>query len=321
MCMNLTYHMGRNELINTTRAILAKAGFDVSSALSIRGICFDVVARLDDKVLIVKVLSNIDAFSKDNAEEMKVLAHSLGAVPLVTGERSSSGILEPGIVYSRFNISIVSNETLADLLLEDAPPFIFAAPGGLYVKLDSELLKTAREERGISLGTLAETAGVSRRTIQMYESGMGAMIDAALRIEEFLGLPIIEPINPFSFRSEERSKEEYPQPSMDSPALKQLSSLGFTVTQVVKSPFEAVTHDSHTVMLTGVSVDETKIVQRAIVASEISRVMDRFSLMIVEKKTDRESINNTAVVSNDELKKMDGTDALTDLVASRRLKK
>ena len=122
--------MGRNELINTTRAILAKAGFDVSSAINVRGICFDVVARLDDKVLIIKVLSNIDAFSKENADEMKTLADALGATPLVTGERSSSGGLEVGIVYSRFNISIVSNETLADLLLQNAPPYIFAAPEG-----------------------------------------------------------------------------------------------------------------------------------------------------------------------------------------------
>ena len=98
--------MGRNELINTTRAILAKAGFDVSAALTMRGICFDVVARLDQKVLIIKVLSNIDALSKDNAEEMKALAEALSAVPIVIGERSSSGALEPGIVYSRFNISI-----------------------------------------------------------------------------------------------------------------------------------------------------------------------------------------------------------------------
>ena len=308
--------MGRNELINTTRAILAKAGFDVSSALSLRGICFDVVARMDDKVLIVKVLSNIDAFSKENAEEMKILANSLGATPLVTGERSSSGALEPGIVYSRFNISIVSNETLADLLLDEAPPFIFAAPGGLYVRLDSDLLKSVREERGISLGTLAESAGVSRRTIQMYESGMGAMIDAALRIEEFLGLPIIEPIDPFTFRSEERMREEYP-----SSALAQLSNLGFTVTQVVKSPFEAVTNDSHTVMLTGVGGDDNRLVQRAMVASELSRIMDRFSVIIVDRKSERDNINNTAVVSTDELQRMDGTDALTDLVASRGTRK
>ena len=311
--------MGRNELINTTRAILAKAGFDVSSALTIRGICFDVVARLDDRVLIIKVLSNIDAFSKDNAEEMKVLADALNATPMVVGERSSSGALEAGIVYSRFNISIVSNETLADLLLEDAPPFIFAAPGGLYVKLDSELLRTVREDRGISLGALAETAGVSRRTIQMYESGMGAMIDAALRIEEYLGLPIIEPIDPFEFKSEERGKEERTgQEPIDTFAVNQLCNLGFSVRPVMKSPFEAVSHNDRALMLTGIgNSDDAKLVQKAVVASDIARIMDKFSVLIVEYKHDRDNIDSTAVVSNEELKKIDAPEALTDLVASR----
>jgi len=314
--------MDRTELINTTRAILAKAGFDVSSALMLRGVCFDIVARRDEQVLIVKVLSNIDAFSKDNADEMKILSESLGATPLVTGERSSSGALEPGIVYSRFNISIVSNETLADLLLEEVPPFIFAAPGGLYVRLDSELLKAAREERGISLGALAETAGVSRRTIQMYESGMGAMIDAALRMEEFLDLPIIEPIDPFTFKSEERMKEQREPPTFeDSFALKQLSNLGFTVRPVVRSPFEAVSMNERALMLTSLGSDEEKVMERAIVASELSRIMDRFSILIVEKKHERDNINSTAVVSNEELKKIDGPNDLTDLVASRGTKR
>ena len=314
--------MDRTGLINTTRAILAKAGFDVSSALTIRGICFDIVAKRDDRVLIVKVLSNIDAFSKENADEMKVLAESLSATPLVTGERSSSGALEPGIVYSRFNISIVSNETLADLLLDEAPPFIFAAPGGLYVRLDSELLKAAREARGISLGALAETAGVSRRTIQMYESGMGAMIDAALRMEEFLELPIIEPIDPFTFRSEERMKEIREPPSIDdSFALKQLSTLGFSVRPVVRSPFEAVSANNSALMLTSLGSDDEKVMERAIVASEISRIVDKFSILIVEKKHERDNINSTAVVSNEELKKIDEPNELTDLVAERGTKR
>ncbi len=314
--------MDRTELINTTRAILAKAGFDVSSALTLRGICFDIVARRDAQVLIIKVLSNIDAFSKENADEMKVLAESLGATPMVTGERSSSGALEPGIVYSRFNISIVSNETLADLLLDEAPPFIFAAPGGLYVRLDSDLLKAAREERGISLGVLAETAGVSRRTIQMYESGMGAMIDAALRMEEFLGLPIIEPIDPFTFKRDERLKEpREPANLADSFALTQLSTLGFTVRPVVKSPFEAVSANQKAVMLTSLGTDDEKVLERAIVASELSKIMDRFSVLVVEKKHSRDNINNTAIVSNEELKKIDEPNALTDLVAERGTKK
>ena len=314
--------MGRNDLINTTRAILAKAGFDVSSALSLRGICFDVVARLDDRVLIIKVLSNIDAFSKDNAEELKTLAEALGATPIVIGERSSSGSLEAGIVYSRFNISIISNDTLADLLLENAPPFIFAAPGGLYVRLDSEMLRAAREERGISLGTLAETAGVSRRTIQMYESGMGAMIDAALRIEEYLGLPIVEPIDPFEFKSKERGCEERSETErIDTFAVNQLCNLGFSVRPVVRSPFEAVSHNDKALMLTGVGSDDAKLVQRAVVASDIARIMNRFSVLIVERKHDRDNIDSTAVVSNDELKKIEAPEDLTELVASRGTKK
>ena len=313
--------MGREDLINTTRAILAKAGFDVSSNLSLRGLCFDVIARRDDVVLVIKVLSNIDAFSKENAEEMKSLAEPLEATPLVTGERSSSGDLEAGIVYSRFNVSIISNETLADLLLDEAPPFIFAAPGGLYVRLDSSLLRAVREERGISLGTLADTAGVSRRTIQMYESGMGAMIDAALRIEEYLGLPIIEPIDPFSFKREDRKKEEREMKTPEGLAFKQLVDLGFNVRSVTKSPFEAVTRDDRSVILTSVGQDDSKMVQRAIVASEMSRVLERFSVIIVEKKHERDNIESTAVVSKEELGRIEAPEDLTELVASRGSKK
>ncbi len=314
--------MGRNDLINTTRAILAKAGFDVSSALTIRGICFDVVARLDERVLIVKVLSNVDAFSKENASEMKTLADALGATPLVVGERSSSGDLEPGIVYSRFNISIVSNETLADLLLEDSPPFIFAAPGGLYVRLDGELLKSTREKMGMSLGTMAEIAGVSRRTIQMYETGMGAMIDAALRIEESLGLPIIEPIDPFEFKNDEREREiRDEQVPVDTFAVNQLCNLGFSVRPVVRSPFEAVSSNDRALMLTGYGQDDDRLAQRALVASDIARIMDRFSILIVERKHERDSFETTVVMTNEELKKIDAPDELTELVASKVSKK
>ncbi|MDY0293061.1 MAG: transcriptional regulator [Candidatus Methanomethylophilaceae archaeon] len=311
--------MSREELINTTRAILAKAGFDVSSVLSLRSICFDVVGRKDNTLLIIKILSNVDAFSRENAEELKVLAEVLEASPMLIGERSSSGPLEGGIVYSRFEIPIISNETLADHLLEEVPPFIFAAPGGLYVKLDGNLLREIRETRGISLGVLAETAGVSRRTIQMYEAGMGAMIDAAMRLEEFLDVPIVEPVNPFVRKNSEGVNEyEIRGDSLtQSVPLKCLLNLGFSVTPVTRSPFEALTRNPKVVMLTGLGNDEGKMTQRAIIASEISKIAHRQSVVIVEKKRDHDSIKSTAVISNDELIKMDDEKDLIDLVMER----
>lgn len=315
--------MSREELINTTRAILAKAGFDISSTLNLRSVCFDIVGRLDENLLIIKVLSNVDAFSRENAEEMKVLAEALRATPLLIGETSSSGPLEVGIVYSRFKIPIISNETLADHLLEEVPPFIFAAPGGLYVKIDSEMLKEIRESSGISLGTLAETAGVSRRTIQMYESGMGAMIDAAMRLEDFLQVPIIEPLNPFEYKRE-KNPEEYEVSGgnrTESNALNRLLDIGFAITPVTKSPFEAITRSRQTIILTGLGTDEEKLIQKAMIASEISKIAGKHSLIIVERERSAENIDSTAVVTSEELKKIDDQDALTDLVLTRSTKK
>ena len=311
--------MSREDLINTTRAILAKGGYDISPVMTLRSVSFDVVARKGEKLLIIKVLSNIDAFSRENAEEIKVLAEMLHASPIVIGDRSSAGPLEPGIVYSRFNIQIISNETLADHVLEHESPFIFAAPGGLYVKLNNTLLKEIRENEGISLGTLAEIAGVSRRTIQMYETGMGAMIDAALRLEEFLNTPIIETVDPFEYTPEHTlTNYELTEGSKSgSMVLDHLLNMGFAVTPVTRSPFEALTRNKDVVILTGLDSQDERIIQKAMIASDISRLVGKHSVIIVEKKRGMDNVESTAIVSKDELNKMDDKNELTDVVLSR----
>jgi putative transcriptional regulator len=254
---------------------------------------------------------------------MKVLADALRATPLLIGETSSSGPLETGIVYSRFKIPIISNETLGEHLLEEVPPFIFAAPGGLYVKINSDVLKQVREKNGISLGTLAETTGVSRRTIQLYESGAGAMIDAAIRLEEFLKVPIIEPVDPFKYKSEKKPEdyEVLTGGKTESHTLNRLLEIGFAITPVTKSPFEAITRSRQTVFLTGLGMDEDKLVQKALIASEISKIAGKHSLIIVERERSAENIDSTAVITREELRKIDDQDTLTDLALSRSTKK
>lgn len=312
--------MSRGELINTARAILTKAGFDVSSVLNLRGICFDIVGRRGDELLIIKVLTNIDAFSRGNAEEMKVLADALSATPLLIGDNSSSGPLEEGIVYSRFKIPIISNATLAEHLLEEVPPFIFAAPGGFYVRISGDVLRELREG-GISLGTLAESAGVSRRTIQMYEAGMGAMIDAALRLEEFLNIPLIEPINPFEYKPDPEKEDCRPPAGFDSQPLNHMAGIGFNISPVVKSPFEAVSHNPKIAILTGIGSDDGKVVQKALIAAELSRIVGRHSLLIVEKKPSAGDIDATVIISEEELNRIDDQNQLTDIVMSRSTRK
>jgi len=310
----------REELINAVRDALIKSGFTPSKPLNMRSISFDIVARRDKSLLLIKILSNVDAFSKDNADELKTLSEALSASPLLIGERSSSGEIEEGIVYSRFSVPIVSIKTFSDLLCENVPPFIFAAPGGLYVKLDNELLRKIREDKSISLGTLAEVAGVSRRTIQMYEAGMGAMIDAAIRLEEFLNEPILIPIDPLSYKAEQTEQPKVDVEKCDPftrEIYKVLINMGYAIRPMQKAPFEALMVDKEVLILTGLGKDESKVMEKARVVHDISNITGKESVIFIEKFRSKQSIGGTALIGKDELHKIDESVKLRRLVIER----
>ena len=187
--------MERKELLGDVRDTLIKAGFYASELYSNRPISFDLVARRDNSLLIIKVLTNIDAMSENVARELRKLSILLKGCPLLVGERSGTGVLREDVVYDRFGIQAITSETLRIHLLEGMPLEVYAAPGGLYVNLDQDKIKKFRTEQNISLGSFARSLKVSRRTIQMYENGMNASVEVAIRIENFLDTNITVPID------------------------------------------------------------------------------------------------------------------------------
>lgn len=308
----------REQLTKRVREILAKCGYYVSDPHSIRSISFDIVARRDRQLLILKVLSNIDSLSTEDADELKVLATTLGASPIVIGQHSSASELEDGILYSRFGIPIVSEGTLREYLMDGIPPFVYAAPGGLYVHIDGEMLRSVRQARNISLGTLAEAAGVSRKAIQMYEGGMGAMVDIATRIEEFLKEPIVVPLDPFRFAAEvAETLRTFDELGANRDILEMMREIGYSVVPTRKSPFEALAREEEVLLLTGISDDPKTTERKARVVGNISRVMEKKSVIIIERRSSVESIEGTPLVTKDELRKADDADDLLELILKR----
>ncbi len=311
--------MGRNQLIEDIREVLGKTGFYLSEKTETRGLSFDIVARRDDRLILVKVLQNVDALSKGNAEELRMLATTLEGSPIVVGERSGGGPLEEGVIYSRFGIPIVSRQTFVDNFEEGVPPFMFSAPGGLYVRIDSTALRAARDARGISLGTLAEIAGVSRRTIQMYMEGMSATVDVALRLEEFLGQPLVLPVDPFVYTRETgevlRSFEAFEAFERD--VFRKLQSLGYSVLPTVRCPFDALT-TRETLFLTSVPTKGERIADKARVVSNISSVVEKDAVLFVEVHTSAQSIDGTPLIQKAELRRIRDRGEIEDLIAERR---
>jgi len=313
----------REELLGRIRETLAKTGFFVSDPHNIRSISFDVIARRDKQLLIIKALSNIDSLSGDDAEELRILASTLDGKPMVIGLHSSSGDLKEGILYSRFGIPIISEATFHEHMLEGVPPFVYAAPGGLYVRLDGDTLRRIRTERNISLGTLAEIAGVSRKAIQMYESGMGAMIDIASKIEDYLNEPIVVPLNPFSYTAEVartlRSFDEFEELNKD--VFQLLKEIGYSVVPTIRCPFDALAKEDEMLLLAGIGHDDKMTARKARVVGNISRVTEKKSVIFVRRETSIEEIEGTPLITEDELRRADDTEDVLELILQREKRK
>jgi len=313
----------REELVSRIRETLGKSGFFVSDPHNIRSISFDIIARRDKELLIIKALSNIDSLSSDDAEELRILASALTGSPMVIGLHSSSGKLDNGILYSRFGIPIISEETFHEHMLEGVPPFVYAAPGGLYVRLDGESLKRIRQEKNISLGTMAEIAGVSRKAIQMYESGMGAMIEIAAKIEEYLNEPIVMPLNPFSYTKEMartlRTFDDFKGLNRD--VFEMLKEIGYSVVPTIRCPFDALASEEDVLLLTGVEDNPTMTARKARVVGNISRVTEKKSVIFVRQETSIEAIDGTPLITKDELRRADDVDDVLELILQREKRK
>ncbi len=312
--------MPRARLIDAVRDALAKTGFYLSERPTVRGLVFDIVARRDEVLLLIKVLANVDAFTRGNAMELKMIGTTLDGAPLVIGERSAAGKLEDGVVYSRFGVPILSAQTFVDFFEGGVPPFIFSAPGGLYVRLDAERLRRARQERRVSLGTLAQVAGVSRRTIQMYLDGMSATVDMAMRLEEFLGEPLVLPVDPFYYTKDVESAlsswDDLDRFEKD--VFERLERLGYDVRPTIRCPFEAFTRDRELVLLTAVGGRGVRLEEKASIVSSLSRVTEKDSVLFIERETSRRSLRGTPLIARQELRKIRDRSRILELIEERK---
>jgi len=307
--------------------MLARCGFFVSQEYGLRGVSFDVICRRDNVLIVVKVLVNIDGFGKANAAEMKMLARLLKGSPVVVGERCGAGPLAEGIVYLRHDVPILTFDTMKEYLEEGVPPFIFAAPGGLYARIDPDVIRKARQERGLSLGALADIAGVSRKAIQMYELGtMSATLPVIDRLERYLGEPIVIPLNPFSQGERGEPAGAPGAASGDEPdrfragVFQKLAGLGYTVIPTRRSPFDAISESNvrATVLLTGLGTANKACLQKARVMANISSITEKEGVIFIDRHISRENIGGTPVICRDELRHISDEDRMVRLIRERR---
>ncbi|PSQ17998.1 transcriptional regulator [Halobacteriales archaeon QS_8_69_73] len=314
--------MTRSALVGNVTSMLEDAGFTVSDRCAIRPKSFDIAARRRKDVVLLKVLANIDAFDGQTGAEMRRLGEYLEATPMVIGLRTRNEDLKPGVVYFRHGVPVLSPDSAMDLFVEEVPPLIYAAPGGLYVNIDGGLLSDVRSDREWSLGRLASELGVSRRTVSKYEDGMSASVDVAAELEEIFDRPLASPVSVLDGAEEVRDGVDDPdEPDADpndAHLITVLTRVGFDVHPTVRAPFKAVSEDEEgdRKVLTGHSEFNRTAEKRARIMSSVGHVTRTRSVYVVERAR-QESVEGTALIEREEMEDIDDAEELGDLIRER----
>ncbi len=301
--------MSQDRLAQMVISIMLLAGYDVSERCNIRPRSFDVIAKKDAILLIIKVASHIDSVSADIAWDLNQFARYLDATPLIVGERARDTGLERGVVYIRYGLLAINPETLYDYFVEGVSPMVYASPGGFYVKIRGDLVREMRERFQMSLGDLASKLGVSRRTISKYESGMGTTLNIAIKLEELFNAVLVESIDLTSYHtpaapaSEPRSEE----------VLADLERMGMEIHAMRQAPFQALAlFEEHTI-LTAYGTSQ-KVVKRASLIGNISQITKTHAMCVVTDYKKQKRIGKTLLIGGEYLHSLEDGAELMDMI-------
>jgi|Deesub1362A_J573_1020465.scaffolds.fasta_scaffold11462_2 putative transcriptional regulator len=290
--------------------IFENRGYEISEACVLSNSCFDFFARKGEQLLLVKVLRNIDSLTETQAEDITKVAATLGAAPVIVGERKTAEALHEGVVYLRHGLACISEETLENAL-DSEYPALLCYRGGYYASIDGALLRNLRQAHKLSRPALAKLVGVSPKAIYKYEEGeASATFETALKLEDIFGTPLVKPLN--IFRVPEMKVHATPSASLAT-----LRSLGFDVLPVKKAPFSALTKGEGEVLLTKVARCCTReVVERAKLLRSISATVKREAFILLDSGRTK-NIAGVATVTKREVEEMEDPRHLLELIEER----
>jgi len=261
--------------------------------------CFDIAAK-KDVLLLLKTLLNIDSFQEEQSKNLKIISNNLDAHPMLIGLHTNREKLKSGIVYERFEMPTVSLKTFEDLVCNNIFPKIYRDKGGLYVEIDSQILKDSRRRKNLTQRELAEAVGINKKVIYEHEKKhLRMLLTIADRIEQILNNKIIKPIEPF------KRYEEHGQPKdiLEKKVGKNLEKLGFKTDFVKQSPLDVFAKEK-TLIISDIEMNRRKMMRRAADLKDFINIVKKPALLITEKSKEEE-LSGIPVIQRKELEEFE----------------
>ncbi len=266
----------KRSLMDEVGVLLLRHGYTVRT---LKGSSFDIVARKESRVFLIKMLEDANSISEDYTSSMKNLSSYIGAAPIIVAEKAGNP-LENGVVHVRFGVFTCNYNTFSSCL-ENRFPIIISSRAGFTAAVIGEKLRQQREEKGFSLGTLSRKVGVSRRMIAKYESNNADVsLRSAIALNRLFGSGIFNKVDVFAVAKETTSKN----PSV---IAKKYDELGFRAADTKKAPFDVVAKMENELILTEVSPMKSVNPQ----LESLQQLLGADALVIFDKKSEASSLS------------------------------
>jgi putative transcriptional regulator len=302
---------------------LVEAGFDISSHCDVRPSCFDMVARRGDKIILIKTLANIDAFKKDDAIVLQLVAQFFDAIPLIVGKTTRRGALDDGVVYKRYGVPTIAPHSFERMIIEEQQPRQFIQRGGRFVSIDGEKLKEVRLSLNMTQEELADCIQVSARAVLAYEKNeMAVSVEAAEKLERELKTDLIIPVD---LLSSVAIPDEQPQTaaSIENLDLAQrvkdfFEKLEMSVLWTDRAPFHVIAKEVGPPLMSGVGSIKSKALKRRVeILKSVSEVTESDAVIIVEEGKTEKAVSDLPIIRQLELEDIDEPDELKKIISER----
>lgn len=266
--------------------------------------CFDIAAK-KDVLLLLKILLNIDSFQEEQAKNLKIISNNLDAHPFLIGIQTNREKLQYGVVYERFETPTVSLKTFEDLIANSIFPRIYRDRGGLYVEIDSAILREIRKKKGLTQRELAEAIGVNKKVIYEHEKKqLRMLLEIAKKLELVLNQKIIKSVEVF------KKYEEHGQPKdiIEKGVGKHLEKLGFKTDFVKQAPLDVFAKEK-ILVLSDIEINKRKMKKHAASLKDFINVVKKPAVLITEKAKDEEMLG-IPIIERKELEEIDKKDLI-----------
>ena len=290
---------------------LVKNLLDKEFQLFLTSGCFDIAAK-KEFLMLIKALTNVDGLIQEQAQSLKTISYFVSAYPLVVSERTNRGSLCDEVIYTRYQVPVITPHTFECIIEEEMIPEVKAIKGKHTVTINTSYLRKKRKELNLSLEKLSKEIGVSKKALYEIENQrVNPSLETVKRLEDLLGIDLKVPYKM------ERAVRTYIEPKNEfqEKVSLEFSRLGIDNSVVTSASFEIIGKEK-TSLVTGLSNNTIKIKK---VVSQVKGLSSIFSSqgMFVVKKGHERAIDGVPIVLESELPELDSSRELSKLIREK----